>query len=704
MSYQQKSGVDPLLILSEDSKRTQGRDAQTANIQAAKAVAEAVRTALGPHGMDKMLVDEDGNVVVSNNGATILQEMDIDHPAAQIIAEVATSQYKTGGDGTTTATLLAGELLRQAEDLLEQDTHPTTIADGYYEAAEKTKDIIEDIAASQKISDEQLQAIAATALAGINTDSTLHQAMVRAIRCVQAEEAVNTDNIRIQTLAEVPSDASQLFEGVVLETPPAHPQMVSRFTESQIAIFSCDLLPRESELGAVFDVTDTGQLADAYDFESQELARCIQAISNEGVDIVITTGDIDDKVVNSLARDGRLAFENVATADARAVAKATGATITTLSKTIDASDLGTARSLYRRQHGDQTLTYIEGGQTAESVTLFIQAQSEHVATEIKRALEDTLTTLAVAVDDGTVVPGGGATEIAIATQLRDFALSVSGRKQLAITAFADAIEAVPRTLAENAGLDPVNALVRLREANEIEDQPTGLSTIQVSTQSAHTAAPKQFVSRLERSEPEALTTDDIERLWEVARGTDDNLRNRSLAVLGQWYLQQDTLSPKNILGIYEIQALLENESYDWVADLDARLDTAFAHLNFPEPIESEIIKSLPETVDIRQVRSRFVEREGWLQNDRASADGGTSSQELYLYSLRNRVTSGDQQSVAKENSSAQTDINLVYPVEKGIIEPAVLKQQAINSATEAAMMILKIDDIISASDLVTHHY
>jgi thermosome len=459
-----------MFILSEDSERTSGEDAQSSNITAGKAVSESVRTTLGPRGMDKMLVSDDGDVVITNDGATILDEMDIDHPAAQMIVEVAQTQEEEVGDGTTTASVLAGELLAQAEDLLEDDVHPTTIVEGYYLAADIAEESIDEGVLPGDLDDERLVEVAETSMTGKGTgDVAAHDlaaTVVDAIGHVQDDGDVDRENVTIHAQTGASSSATELLEGVIADEEPLTDEMPREVADSTIAVVDTDLEVREANIDAEYNVSNVDQLNAAIEAEESELESYAEEIQAVGADVVFLTGDVDDRVATQLAQAGILAFEGLDDDDAKSIASATGASRVGSVDVLEAEDLGAADAVRVEKYGDEELAFIDGGAAAKSVTIFARGGTEHVVDELERALRDALDVVTAALSSGGVVAGAGATEIAIADAIRSEAASIEGRKQLAVEAYADAVDVLPRTLAENTGMDPIDALVDLRAAHE----------------------------------------------------------------------------------------------------------------------------------------------------------------------------------------------------------------------------------------------
>jgi thermosome len=457
----------PMFILSEGSQRTRGQAAQDSNIRAGKAVANAVRTTLGPRGMDKMLVDSSGTVVITNDGATILEEMDIEHPAAQMIVEVAQTQEEEVGDGTTTAAVLTGELLAQAEDLLDADLHPTVIVEGYHEGARLAEEAIDGMVLDLDLGDDEtLQQVAESSMTGKGTGDVtadvLANLVVEAVRRVADGEKIDRDNIRVLTRTGASSSATEFVEGVVIDKERANDNMPKSVEDATVAVLDMKLEVRKGESKAEYNITSVDQLNAAIEAEDQELRGYAKTLKEAGVDVVFCTKKIDDRVAGYLADAGILAFKNVKSTDAKALARATGAKRLGSLGDVDESDFGHVDKVYVEKFGDDELTFIEGGDAAKSVTLFLRGGTEHVVDELERAMNDAVDVVIAALNKGGVVPGAGCTEIAISDHIRAEAAGIEGRKQLAVEAFADAVDSLPRTLAENCGMDPIDAIVDLR--------------------------------------------------------------------------------------------------------------------------------------------------------------------------------------------------------------------------------------------------
>jgi len=462
----------PVFVLSEDSERTQGQDAQTSNITAAKAVAESVRTTLGPRGMDKMLVGDTGDVVITNDGVTILEEMDIEHPAAQMLVQVSQAQEEDVGDGTTTAAVLAGQLLAEAEDLLDEDVHPTTIVEGYAAARDIGLDAIDDETLDEEIDDEILEEVARSSMTGKGTGDLdagpLAELVVRAIRGVHNDDGVNRGNLTVTARSGATTSASELIEGVVVEEEPAREDMPHSVEDATLAVLDSDLEPSEPDASSVdYEIESVDQLNEAIDAEETKLAQYADDITESGVDVlVLRDSDIDDRVAERLAAEDVLVVEDVDTDVAAEIVATTGAEYVVETDEIGEETVGHAERVHTEQFDDDTLTFIEGNADNGSVTLLVRGGTTHVSDELERAINDAVDVVTAAINRGGVVPGAGAIETRMAGAIRDEAAAIEGRQQLAAEAFADALDTIPRTLAGNLGVDQIDALVDLRAANE----------------------------------------------------------------------------------------------------------------------------------------------------------------------------------------------------------------------------------------------
>ena len=461
-------GGRPIFILPEGTNRAVGRDAQRNNILAGKVLAETVRTTLGPKGMDKMLVDGLGDIVVTNDGVTILKEMDIEHPAAKMLVEVAKTQEDEVGDGTTTAVIIAGELLKKSESLLDQDIHPTIIAMGYRQAAEKAQEILDDIAIDS-VDEETLIKVAMTAMTGKGTEAArepLAKLIVDAVQKVAEDGAVDTDNIKIEKKDGAVVEDSTLVEGVIVDKERVHPGMPSEVKDAKIALVNSPLEVKETEVDAEIRITDPAQMQAFIEQEEKMVKDMVDKVAESGANVLFAQKGIDDLAQHYLSKAGILAVRRVKKSDIEKLARATGANVVTNLEDLTADDLGEAGIVEERKVSGEEMIFVEECSVAKSVTLFVRGSTKHIVDEIVRAIEDAIGVVAATVEDDKVVAGGGAPEIAMAKKLKDYADSISGREQLAVNAFAEALEIVPKTLAENAGLDSIDSLVDLRAAHE----------------------------------------------------------------------------------------------------------------------------------------------------------------------------------------------------------------------------------------------
>ncbi|AHB64660.1 thermosome subunit [Haloarcula hispanica N601] len=481
MSQRQMQG-QPMIILGEDSQRMKDKSAQEHNISAARAVAESVRSTLGPKGMDKMLVSSMGDVTVTNDGVTILSEMDIDNPTASMIVEVAETQEDEAGDGTTSAVAIAGELLKNAEDLLEQDIHPTAIIKGFDMAATQAKDEIADIATEVDPDDEELlKKVAETSMTGKGAElnkELLAQLIVDAVNAVtvEAEDGsviADLEYLNIETQTGSSAGNSELLEGAVIDKDPVHEEMATEAEDADVLLVDTAIELDETEVDAQLSVDDPSQLQNFLDKEEEQLKGMVDQIADTGADVVFCQKGIDDMAQHYLAEKGILAVRRAKKSDIEFLKEVLGARIVSDLDSASAEDLG---------HGSVTrddaegLFYVEGsGDGAHGVTLLLRGSTDHVVDELERGVTDALDVVASTVANGSVLGGGGAPEVEVARRLRDYADSVEGREQLAIESFADALEIIPRTLAENAGLDSIDTLVDLRAAHEDGDVSAGLN-------------------------------------------------------------------------------------------------------------------------------------------------------------------------------------------------------------------------------------
>jgi thermosome len=464
----------PVVILKEGTQRTQGRDAQRNNILAAKVVAETVRTTLGPRGMDKMLVSTIGDVVITNDGATIMKELDVQHPAAKMLVEVAKTQDNEVGDGTTTVVVLTGELLEKAEELLDKDVHPTVIVEGYKKAADKAREILDGL--SEKIDPtdaETLRRIAMTAMGtkGV-TGAKDYLAKIAVDAALQVKETrdgktkVDVDLVKVLKKHGKSLEETELVRGIVIDKEIAHPQMPKRTEKAKIALLNAKLEIEKTEFDAKININNPDQMKLFLDEEERMLKEMVDNVAGSGANFVFCEKSIDDIALHFLSKKGISAVKNVSSGDMEKLAKATGAKIVASVKDLAAASLGEAKLIEESKIGDDKLTYVRDAKNPMAVTIVLRGGTEHVVDEAERSLHDALCVARDAIEDAKIVAGGGAPEAETAKQLRGYAVKVGGREQLAIETFAEAMESIPLALAENAGLDPIDVMVELRAKHE----------------------------------------------------------------------------------------------------------------------------------------------------------------------------------------------------------------------------------------------
>jgi thermosome len=476
-------GGQPIFILREGSQRTKGREAQNNNIMAAKAVAAAVRTTLGPKGMDKMLVDSLGDIVITNDGATILKEMDIEHPAAKMIVEVAKTQDDEVGDGTTTAAVLAGEFLKNAEELLEQNVHPTVIANGYRLASVKAKEVLKTLALKVSADNrDMLLKIAGTAITGkgaeahrdVFTNLTV-DAVLSVVNTEEGKRSVDIEDIKVEKKVGGSIEASELIKGMVIDKERVHTNMPKKIIGAKILLLNEALEIKKTEVDAEIQIKSPDQLQSFLDQEEQMLHDMVNKVIKCGANVVFVQKGIDDIAQHYLAKAGIYATRRVKKSDMEKLSRATGAKILTSLKEIEANDLGKAGLVEEKKIGDEAMTFVMECNNPKSVSIILHGGTEHVVDEAERALHDALRVVGVAIEDEKFVAGGGSPEIELSLRLREYAATLSGREQLAVTKFAEALEVIPRSLAENAGLDPINMIAEMRSEHEKGNKTAGLN-------------------------------------------------------------------------------------------------------------------------------------------------------------------------------------------------------------------------------------
>ena len=468
-------GNTPVIILREGTKRERGKDAQFNNITAAKAISDAVRSSLGPRGMDKMLVDSMGDVVITNDGVTILKEMDVQHPAAKMLVEVAKTQDAEVGDGTTTSVILAGELLKKATDLIDANVHPTIITNGYRLANDKAQEVLKNIAKKVTIDDEEnLKLIAQTAMISKSVSGSKEQfadMVVDAVKTVVDKDengnyTVDLKNIQTVKKAGAKMDESYIVKGLIIDKEPVQPTMPKVVENAKIALVDASFEVKKTEIDAKIQITDPNQIAAFVAEEENMLRSMVEKVKASGANVVFCQKGIDDLAQHFFAKAGIYACRRVKKSDMERLGRSTGANIVNKIMELDASDLGYADKVELKKVEDEEMTFIMGVKDPRTVSVLVRGGTNHVADEVERSLVDAWSVVKVAIEDGMMVTGGGSTAMEIAMQLRDYAASVGGRAQIAIEAFASAMEVIPSTLAENAGQDPIDTVIEMRKQHK----------------------------------------------------------------------------------------------------------------------------------------------------------------------------------------------------------------------------------------------
>lgn len=469
-----QGNIQPIFILPEGTQRTSGKNAQRANIAAAKAVAETVRTTLGPKGMDKMIVDSLGDVTITNDGVTILQEMQIEHPSAKMIVEVAKTQEDEVGDGTTTAVILAGELLKNAEALLEQNIHPTVLARGYRLASYKAQEILNEIAEKLTIKDEKiLIQIADTAMTGKGAEASkehLSTLVVKAVKAVadqnDKEITIDKNNIKIEKKVGGSVEDTELVQGIILDKERVHSSMPKQVKNARIALIDTALEIKSTETEAKIQISNPSQMQAFIEQEEKMIKDMTAKVVRSGANVVFCQKGIDDLAQHFLAKAGIYAARRISKSDMEKLARATGARVVSSLEDLEDGNLGKSGLVEEIRVGDEEMTFVRDCKNPKAVTILVRGGTDHVVDEVTRAITDAVGDVIASLKNGLVVGGAGAPEIEVSKGLKRFAQSLSGREQLAVEAFANAIEVIPRTLAENAGLDPIDVLTELKSAHD----------------------------------------------------------------------------------------------------------------------------------------------------------------------------------------------------------------------------------------------
>ena len=475
------SDRQPIIIMNENSNRTIGRDAQRNNIMAARIVADTVKTTLGPKGMDKMLVSSTGDIIVTNDGVTILEEMEIEHPAAKMMVEIAKTQEDEVGDGTTTAVMLAGKLLENAEKLLDSKIHPTVITKGYRLAAEKSQEILRNLAvnvSSSTDADTLLRQIAMTAMTGKAAETVKEifaDIIVRAVKQISENEKIDLTNIKIEKVKGNGIEQTELIEGIVLDKERVSADMPAKVENAKIALIDAALEIKGPETEAKISVSSPEQLQGFIEQEDRLLKKMVAKIKEAGASVVFCQKGIDEVAQYYLAKEKIYACRRIAKSDMEKLARATGGKIVSNLQEITGEQLGNAGIVEEIKNNEQAMTYVKGCRNPKALTILIHGGTEHVIAEMERAIKDGLGDVAASIRDGKIVAGGGAVEIELAKELRKFSQTLGGREQLAIEEFASSLEFIPLTLAENAGLDPIDVLTEMKARHDKGEKYAGLN-------------------------------------------------------------------------------------------------------------------------------------------------------------------------------------------------------------------------------------
>lgn len=474
MAYLTSQGGQPILILKEGTGRKRGREAQRNNIMAARIIGEVLRTTLGPRGMDKMLIDSLGDITITNDGATILDEVEAEHPAAKMMVEVAKTQDDMVGDGTTTAVVLAGELLKRAEELLDQNVHPLIIVSGYRKAAQKAVELLERLGTPVNIEDrDTLRQVALTSMGSKAVGAareTLADIAIDAVKEIAekrgSEWLADIDNVQITKKEGKSLFDSELIRGIIIDKEIVHAGMPKTIKNAKIALLDCPIEVEKTEFSAEIRIKDPTQIQAFLDQETKMIQDMVKKITTSGANVLLCQKGIDDMAQHFLAKRGVLVARRIKQSDMEKLAKATGGKIINNLEDLKTKDLGKAGLVEERKVSDDKMIFIEKCRDPHAVAVLIRAGLERMVDEAERAMNDALSVVSDVIENNKIVPGGGAIEAEIAKQVREYATTIGGREQLAIEAFAESMEIIPKTLAENAGLDKIDILVGLRAAHE----------------------------------------------------------------------------------------------------------------------------------------------------------------------------------------------------------------------------------------------
>jgi len=469
----------PIYILPESTERTVGRDAQRNNILAAKLVADSIKTTLGPKGMDKMLVDSIGEITVTNDGVTILEKMEIEHPAAKMMVEIAKTQETEVGDGTTTAVMLAGKLLENAEKLLDLKIHPTVITRGYHLAEKKTRELLEELSTEIDLEREDiLKHIVMTAMTGKGAETVKEKfadIIIQAIKQIKENDKVDLTNIKIVKNKSNSVEDTELIRGIVIDKEKVSMDMPKKITQTRIALISDALEIKNPEGETKISITNPMQLQEFIDRDEQNLKNIVEKIKSVNANVIFCQKGIDDVIQYYLANENIYACRRVAKSDMESISSATGAKIITSLNELSEDQLGKSETVEEVKHGEESMTYITGCENPKALTILIRGGSDHVLDEIERAIKDGLGDVAAVIKDRKIVAGAGAIEMELSKRLREFSNTLSGREQLAVQEFANTLEFIPSTLAENAGLDPIDILTELKARHDNGEKFAGIN-------------------------------------------------------------------------------------------------------------------------------------------------------------------------------------------------------------------------------------
>ena len=480
-----QAGGVPVIVLKEGSNRSRGREAQHANITAVKIVAESVRSALGPKGMDKMLVSSFGDVTITSDGRTILDEMEIEHPAAKMLVEVAKTQDKEAGDGTTSAVIIAGELLNKAEELIDKNIHPTIIIDGYKKAASKALKTLEKIAIPVNLKKtEYLKKAAITSMASKTVSEQkefLAEIAVKAMLSVAVKEGqkfkVDVEDIKVEKKTGESLKDTSLVNGIILDKEIVHSGMAKKVVKAKIALIDTALEVKKTEIDAKINIETPEQINAFLNQEESIIRGMTDKIVESGAKVVICQKGIDDMAQHFLSKKGIIAIRRAKKSDMEKLAKATGATIVTNLSTITSKDLGFAALVEERKIGEDKMTFIEGCKNPKSVTILIRGSTQRLTAEAERSLHDALSVIKDILEEPKILAGGSAPELEMASVLKKYAETLPGREQIAVRIFAEALEAITITLTENAGLNPIDILSELRSRHEKGEKWAGIEVM-----------------------------------------------------------------------------------------------------------------------------------------------------------------------------------------------------------------------------------